>query len=83
MVEICCFYFYLSVDTRDILNELGAQQGKLDADLRTSALLGTSSVQSVHDYYSFVVEDGADLRLWRLRWLIAWLFWWPFVASIA
>jgi hypothetical protein len=30
---------------------LGAQHGKLDADLRTSALLGTLSVQSVHDYY--------------------------------
>jgi hypothetical protein len=29
---------------------LGAQHGKLDADLRTSALLGTPSVQSIHDY---------------------------------
>jgi hypothetical protein len=29
---------------------LGAQQGKLDADLSTSALLGTPSVRSVHDY---------------------------------
>jgi hypothetical protein len=28
---------------------LGAQHGKLDADLRTSALLGTPSAQSVHD----------------------------------
>jgi hypothetical protein len=27
---------------------LGAEQGKLDADLHTSALLGTVSVQSVH-----------------------------------
>jgi hypothetical protein len=28
---------------------LGAQHGKLDADLRTFALLGTPSVQSIHD----------------------------------
>jgi hypothetical protein len=28
---------------------LGAQHGKLDADLRTYALLGTPSVKSVHD----------------------------------
>jgi hypothetical protein len=28
---------------------LGDEHGKLDADLRTSALLGTPSVQSVHD----------------------------------
>jgi hypothetical protein len=37
---------------------LGAQHGKLDADLRTSALLGTPLVQSVHDYYPFALEDG-------------------------
>jgi hypothetical protein len=37
---------------------LGAQHGKLDADLRTSALLGTPSVQSIHDYYPFAMEDG-------------------------
>jgi hypothetical protein len=40
---------------------LGSQQGKLDADLRTSALLGTPSVQSVHDYYPFAMEDGGRL----------------------
>jgi hypothetical protein len=40
---------------------LGAQQGKLDADLRTSALLATPSVQSVHDYYPFAMEDGGRL----------------------
>jgi hypothetical protein len=40
---------------------LGAQHGKLDADLRTSALLGTPSVQSIHDYYPFAVEDGGRL----------------------
>jgi hypothetical protein len=40
---------------------LGAQHGKPDADLRTSALLGTPSVQSVHDYYPFTVEDWARL----------------------
>jgi hypothetical protein len=41
---------------------LGAQQGKLHADLRTSALIGTPSVQqSVHDYYRFALEDGGRL----------------------
>jgi hypothetical protein len=40
---------------------LGCQHGKLDADLRTSALLGTPSVQSVHDYYAFALEDGDRL----------------------
>jgi nicotinamidase-related amidase len=40
---------------------LGAQHGKIDADLRTFALLGTPSVQSVHDYYPFALEDGGRL----------------------
>jgi hypothetical protein len=40
---------------------LGAQYGKLDGDLRTSALLGAPSVQSVHDYYPFAMEDGGRL----------------------
>jgi hypothetical protein len=40
---------------------LGAQHGKLDADLRTSALLGALSVQSVHDYYHFALENGGRL----------------------
>jgi hypothetical protein len=40
---------------------LAAQHGKLDADLRTSALLGTPSVQSIHDYYPFAMEDGGRL----------------------
>jgi hypothetical protein len=40
---------------------LGTQLGKLDADLCTSALLGTPSVQSVHDYYPFTMEDGGGL----------------------
>jgi hypothetical protein len=40
---------------------LGAQQRKLDALLITSALLGTPSVQSVHDYYPFALEDGGRL----------------------
>jgi hypothetical protein len=30
-------------------------------DLRTSALLGTPSVQSVDDYYPFALEDGGRL----------------------
>jgi hypothetical protein len=40
---------------------LGAQHGKLDADLRTSALLGAPSVQSVHYNYPFAMEDGYRL----------------------
>jgi hypothetical protein len=40
---------------------LGAQHGKLDADLRTCALLGTPSVQSIHDYYPFTMEGGGRL----------------------
>jgi hypothetical protein len=40
---------------------LGAQHGKLDADLRTFALLGTPSVQSVHEYYPFALKDGSRL----------------------
>jgi hypothetical protein len=35
--------------------------GKLDTDLRTFALLGTPSVQSVHDYYPFAMKDGGRL----------------------
>jgi MoxR-like ATPase len=41
--------------------KLGAKHGKLDAELRTYALLGMSSVQSVHDYYPFALEDGGRL----------------------
>jgi hypothetical protein len=40
---------------------LGAQRGKLDADLRTYALLGTPLVQSIHDYYPLTMEDGGRL----------------------
>jgi hypothetical protein len=40
---------------------LGAQHGKLDADLRFYALLGTPSAQSIHDYYPFAMEDGGRL----------------------
>jgi hypothetical protein len=42
---------------------LGAQHGKLYADLRTSALLGTLSIQSVHENYPFAMEDGGRLAL--------------------
>jgi hypothetical protein len=40
---------------------LGAQQGKLDADLRTSVLLGKPSIEKVHDYCTFALEDGCRL----------------------
>jgi hypothetical protein len=41
----------------------GAQHCKHDTDLRTYALLGipSPSVQSVHDYYPFAMEDGGRL----------------------
>jgi hypothetical protein len=40
---------------------LGAQHGKLDADLRTYVLLGAPSVKSIHDYYPFAMEDWGRL----------------------
>jgi hypothetical protein len=40
---------------------LGTQRDKLDRDLRTFAWLGMPSVQSLHYYYPFALEDG-----WRL-----------------
>jgi hypothetical protein len=63
---------------------LGAQHGKLDADLRTSALLGTPSVQSGIDFYPFAMEDVSRLApmaaelVDRLAILVA-----IFVASLA
>jgi hypothetical protein len=56
---------------------LGAQHDKLDADLQASALIGTPSVQPVHDYYPFALEDGgkwasfADDLVDRLAVLVA------------
>jgi hypothetical protein len=56
---------------------LGAQHGKLDADLCIFALLGTLLVQSIHDYYPFAMEDGgrfapmADELVDRLAILVA------------
>ena len=38
-----------------------AQLGKFDRDVQISARAGTPSVQSVHEYYPFVVEDGGRL----------------------
>jgi hypothetical protein len=40
---------------------LGAQNGKLDSDLRTFVLLGSPSVHVLHDYDPFVLEDGGRL----------------------
>ena len=40
---------------------LGVEHGKLDADLRTSTLLSTPSVQSIHGYYPFAMGDGGRL----------------------
>jgi hypothetical protein len=40
---------------------LGAQHGKLDADLRIFALLGRPSAHSTRDYYPFVMEDEGRL----------------------
>jgi hypothetical protein len=46
---------------------LGARHGKLDVDLRTFTLLGTASVQSVHDYYPFAIEEGGRLAPMSVR----------------
>jgi hypothetical protein len=62
---------------------LGAQQGKLDASFRTSALHGTPSVHLVHDNYPFALEDEGRLVPWRHRWLNAWQFRWQLVTSLA
>jgi hypothetical protein len=40
---------------------LGTRHGKLDDDLRTCALLGTPSVQWVHEFYPFAMEGGGRL----------------------
>jgi hypothetical protein len=40
---------------------MGAQQAKLDADLRSPSSLDTPAIQSVHDYYPFALEDGGRL----------------------
>jgi hypothetical protein len=46
---------------------LGAQNGKLDADLRTFALIGTPFVHSIHDYNPFAMEDGGRLTKLKLK----------------
>jgi hypothetical protein len=40
---------------------MGAKQAKLDANLRTSSSLSTPSIQCIHDYYAFALEDGGRL----------------------
>jgi hypothetical protein len=41
---------------------LGAQQAKLDADIRTSSSIGTPSIQFVHDYhYLFALKDAESV----------------------
>jgi hypothetical protein len=50
---------------------MGSQHGKLDADLRTTGLLGTPSVKSVRDCHFLAMEDGAGWRVWRLSWFTA------------
>jgi hypothetical protein len=40
---------------------LGVQQAKRDADIRTPSYLGTPSIQTVHDYHPFALEDGGQL----------------------
>jgi hypothetical protein len=62
---------------------LGAQHGKLDADLRTSALLGRPSVHSIHDYYPFAMEDGGRLTPMAAKLVDRLAIWWKFVASLA
>jgi hypothetical protein len=44
-----------------LLHDCTRHNGKLDADLRASTLPSTPSVQSVHDYYPFALEDAGQL----------------------
>jgi hypothetical protein len=60
---------------------LGAQHGKLDADLRTFALFDTPSVHSIHDYYPFAMEDGGRLAPMAAELVDRVAIWWLFVAS--
>jgi hypothetical protein len=62
---------------------LGAQHGKLDADLCTSALLGTPRFIRPMTTTPSLRRMGAGLRLWRLSWMIGCIFWWQLVASLA
>jgi hypothetical protein len=62
---------------------LGAQHGKLDADPRTSALLGTPSIQSIHDYYPFAMEDTGRLAPMAAELVDRLNVLWLFVASMA
>jgi hypothetical protein len=62
---------------------LGAQHGKLDADLRNSALLGTPSVQSIHDNDPFAMEDGGRLAPMAAELVDRLDFLWLSVASLA
>jgi hypothetical protein len=48
---------------------LGAQHGKLNADLRTYTVLGTPSVRYMTTIPS-LLRMGAGWRRWRLSWLI-------------
>jgi hypothetical protein len=63
---------------------LQAHHGKLDAGLGIFALLGTPSVQSIHDYYPFAIENGGRLAPTMAGELVDRpVFWWLFVASLA
>jgi hypothetical protein len=62
---------------------LESQHGKLDADLRIYALPGTPSVQSIHDYYPFAMENGGRLAPMAAEVVDRLAFWWLFVASLA
>jgi hypothetical protein len=56
IVHVLCTYLPLPASLA-----LGAKHGKLDADLRTSALLGAPSVESIRDYYPFAPDDAGRL----------------------
>jgi hypothetical protein len=47
---------------------LGYERGKPDADLRTSAVLGTPSVKLVHDYNPFALKHGGRLAHMAAEW---------------
>jgi hypothetical protein len=64
---------------------LGAQHGKIDADLRTSTLLGTPSVQSSHDYSLLSLRFGGwgPVGASSAELVDRMAIWWLFIASLA
>jgi hypothetical protein len=62
---------------------LGAQHGKLDAAFALLLCLACLRFSQSMTTIPSLWRMEAGWRLWRLSWLIALLFWWQFVVSVA